>query len=118
MTIMVITNFPGLPFAKYSGEKHFSNHNFTGTNTNLKERLNAGDTPKSESIPINRVDLASYRYDLACSDIQNIASRHMADKKMIQYLNEIENPSFRERFVWMLVKKALQTKLFLGEEVS
>lgn len=92
-----LTNLPGLPWAKYSKEKHMPGHQFTGANTNLEKRLNPDDTPKPDSIPVNRVDWAAYRHDLAYRDNKDIESRHAADKKMIQELDAIENPSFKER---------------------
>lgn len=64
-----LTNLPGAPWAKYSKEKHLPGNNFTGANTNLELRLNPDDTPKSDSIPINRVDWAAYRHDLACRNM-------------------------------------------------
>ena len=36
---------PGLPWAKYPGEKHLFNHSFTGPETRLDLRLNSDDTP-------------------------------------------------------------------------
>lgn len=109
-------SLPG--WGKYSKEKHLPGHVFSGPGTNLEKRLNADDTPKADSIPINRVDLAAYHHDLAYRDNKDIESRHAADRKMIQELDAIENPSFRERVERMLVKKALQAKMFLGQGVG
>ena len=112
-----LTSLPGLPWAKHSKEKHMPGHQFTGANTNLERRLNPDDTPKADSIPVNRVDWAAYRHDLAYRDNNDIQTRHAADKKMIQELEAIENPTFRERVERMLIKKMLQAKMFLGQGV-
>src|SRR5271166_2768787 len=40
-------------------------YSFCGPNTNLVERLNADDTPKEWSRPINKVDEVCLRHDLA-----------------------------------------------------
>ena len=53
---------PGLPWAKYPGEKHLFNHSFTASGTRLDLRLNSDDTPITK--PINRVDAAAYKHDL------------------------------------------------------
>lgn len=90
-----LSNLPG--WGRYSGEELLFNHRFTEPGTNLEKRLNPDDTPKADSIPINRVDWAAYRHDLAYRDNSDIESRHAADRKMIQELDNIENPSFRER---------------------
>ena len=57
---------PGLPWAKYSGEKHLFNHSFTGPETRLDLQLNSDDTPITK--PINRVDAAAYKHDLVYRD--------------------------------------------------
>jgi len=44
---------------------HLPGHNFTGPGANLDERLNQDNTPKSWSKPVNRLDDAAYRHDLA-----------------------------------------------------
>ena len=48
-----------LPF-----EINLPRHNFTGPETKLYTRLNSDGTPKEWSIPINRVDNATYHHDL------------------------------------------------------
>ena len=59
------SKLPGFPWSKYAGEKHFLNHNFTGPGTNLEARLNPDGTPKEDSKPVNRIDEAAYKHDLA-----------------------------------------------------
>ena len=112
-----LENFPGFIWSKYSKEKHLPGHNFTGPGTRLDLRLNPDNTPKEDSKPINRVDAASYKHDLAYRN-NDITSRHEADRKMIQELDSIQNPTFRERIERMFVKKALQTKMLFGQGID
>ena len=76
-----------LPWSKFAGEMHLPGHNFTGPGTKLNKRLNPDGTPKSWSKPVNRVDSAAYRHDLAYATHSDAASRIAADRKMI---NELE----------------------------
>ena len=111
-----LENFPGFIWSKYSKEKHLPGHNFTGPGTRLDLRLNPDNTPKEDSKPINRVDQAAYKHDLAYRNPE-ITSRHEADKIMIQELDSIQNPTFRERIERMFVKKALQAKMLFGQGI-
>ena len=112
----MLTKLPlSFPWSKYKRELHLPGHNFTGTGTNLDKRLNPDDTPREDSKPINRVDAAAYKHDLRYRDNHDITSRHQADRDMIEELDSIPDPSFRERIERMLVKKALQAKMKLGQ---
>ena len=114
-----LSNLPGFVWSKYPGEKHLPGHNYTGPGTRLDLRLERGEDdqlrPKPGEEPINRVDAASFRHDLAYSRHSDIASRHEADRLMIAELDAIQNPTLRERIERALVKKMLQTKLMLGQ---
>ena len=90
---------PGLPWAKYPGEKHLFNHSFTGPGTQLDLRLNSDDTPITK--PINRVDAAAYKHDLVYRDHVDLESRHVADLQMIQELESIPNPTFCEKILFV-----------------
>ena len=109
-----LENFPGFIWSKYSKEKHLPGHSYTGPGTRLDIRLDENNNPKPGEEPINRVDAAAYRHDLAYRN-HDLKSRHAADKKMIQELDSIQNPSFRERIERMFVKKALQAKILFGQ---
>ena len=63
--------------------------------------------PVPGSGPINRVDAAAMRHDIAYRDNKDLETRHAADRKMIQELDAIQNPTMRERFDRAIVKKAL-----------
>jgi len=105
---------PGLPWAKYSGEKHLFNHSFTGPGTRLDLRLNENDEPKPGEYPINRVDQAALKHDLFYRDHLDINERHFADLKMINELKNIPNPTFRERVERAFIIKILQAKMKFG----
>lgn len=72
-------------------------HNFTGPGTKLDKRLNSDGSPKFWSRPVNRVDRAAYRHDLAYARHSDTAKRIAADKKMLIELDNITKPSVRER---------------------
>ena len=108
------SKIPGFPWSKYSGEKHFLNHNFTGPGTNLEARLNQDDTPKEDSRPINRIDEAAYKHDLAYRDSDDLAVRHEADIKMIYDMESIKNPTFRERLDRLVILPIIKAKVKLG----
>ena len=103
---------PGLPWAKYPGEKHLFNHSFTGPRTQLDLRLNSDVTPITK--PINRVDATAYKHDLVYRDHADLESRHAADLQMIQELQSIPNPTFREKVECAIVLRLLWAKMKLG----
>jgi hypothetical protein len=108
----------GFPWSKYPNEKHLPSHNFTGPNTNLEKRLDENDNPLPDSKPFNRVDSAAYKHDLFYRDNTDLNARHNADREMIEELNNIQDPTFREKVERFFVTKALQTKLKLGAGVT
>ena len=59
------TGIPGELHLKLHG---MNAHSFTGPGTRLEQRLNADDSPKDFSKPINRVDEIAYQHDLAYRD--------------------------------------------------
>ena len=103
-----------LPWAKFPGEMHLPGHQFLGPGTRLDKRLNPDRTPKDWSKPINRVDNAAYYHDLAYDQHTDTASRNIADRVMINDLNNISNPTIRERVERAIVKPILSTKASLG----
>ena len=103
-----------LPWAKFKGEMHLPGHSFTGPGTRLDQRLNPDGTPKDWSKPINRVDNAAYRHDLAYDRYSDTANRNVADRMMVNELNNIPNPTIRERIERAVVKPILSAKSSLG----
>ena len=99
-----------LPF-----EMHLPGHNFTGPGTKLYKRLNPDGTPKQWSIPINRVDNAAYHHDLCYSKHYDTKTRNeVCDKTMLGELNEIVNPTLRERIDKSIVGKLIDAKVNFG----
>lgn len=103
-----------LPWAKYPGEMHIPGMNFAGPGTRLDLRLNPNGTPKSDSRPVDRVDEAAYRHDMAYSAFPDVKTRNVADKVMVSELNEIPNPTLRERVERAAIKPILNTKANFG----
>ena len=103
-----------LPWAKFEGEMHLPGHSFTGPGTRLDLRLNPDGTPKEWSKPVDRVDSAAYRHDLSYDRYSDTASRNVADREMLNALNNIPNPTIRERIERTIVKPILSAKSSLG----
>src|ERR1700710_1782490 len=94
-------------------------HNFVGPGTNLSIRLNPDDSPKDWSLPIDRDDEVAYRHDLNYRDAgEDLAKKHKADRIMLRMLNEITNPSLRERLDGLIIKGIINSKLKLGVGLS
>jgi len=110
-TLNAVTRRVKLPWTKFPGEMHLPGHNFTGPGTKLGNRLNADGTPKQWSKPVNRVDDAAYRHDLAYA---GTADRNAADRKMIKELDNISNPTLSERIERAIVRPILKTKVNFG----
>jgi len=82
--------------------------NFTGSGTKLDKRLNADGTPKRWSKRVNRVDDAAvYRHDLAYA---GTADRNAADRKIVKQLDDISNPTLKERIKRAIVRPILKKK--------
>ena len=60
-----VTSNIKLPWENFPGEMHLPGHNFTGPGTALHLRLNPDNSAKEWSKPINKIDRAAYRHDLA-----------------------------------------------------
>jgi len=96
-------------------ELHLPGHQFTGPGTKLDKRLNTDGTPKPWSKPINRVDKISMEHDICYRDNPDTKSRNeICDKQMVKSLNEIPNPSMRERLDRAVVKPIIIGKKTLG----
>ena len=77
---------------------HLPGHIFAGPEIKLDNRFNSDGTPKKWSIPINRVDNATYHHDLCYSKHDGAKTRHeVLDKTMLNELNGIVNPTLWER---------------------
>ena len=71
--------------------------------------------PKADSIPINGIDWAAYRHDLAYKAAgDDLAKKHEADRIMIQELDALENLPLKTKLTRFMVKKILQSKVKFG----
>ena len=104
---------PGFPWSKYSGEKHIPGYSYCGPGTRLDLRLDSNENPKSGEEPINRVDNACYKHDLAYKNTE-IRKRQKADVDLIHDLNEIEEPTIAERTSRSVIKNAMKGKIAFG----
>ena len=99
-----------LPF-----EMHMPGHNFLGPGTNLNKRLNKDLTPKSWSMPVDRDDEAAYRHDLCYARHKDTKTRNeVCDKRMLQDLTNILNPTKAERRHIGITKALIGTKKRFG----
>jgi len=103
-----------LPWARYPGEIHLPGMNFAGPGTRLDLRLNSSGRPKPNSLPVDRVDEAAYRHDMAYSTFHDTKTRNVADRVMVNELDEIPNPTLRERAERAVIKPILSTKANFG----
>ena len=103
-----------LPF-----EMHLPGHNFTGPGTKLKKRLNPDLTPKKWSKPINHVDKAAYHHNVCYLKNDDTATRNaVCDKNMLKELEDIYNPTLRERLDKSIISKLIGTKVKFGMGVK
>lgn len=114
-----LSKLPGLPWAKYSGEKHIPGYSYCGPGTRLDIRLDENNIPKPGEEPINRVDAACYKHDLAYKEAEDsLEKKHIADVHLIHQLNDIEDPTVKERLARLLVKGGMKAKLTLGASLN
>ena len=110
MKVFLNTLVNNLPF-----EMHLPGHSFTGPGTKLYNRLNYDGTPNEWSMPINRVDNAAYHHDLCYSKHDDTKTRNeVYYKRMLNELNEIVNPTLRERIDKSIVEKLINAKVNFG----
>jgi hypothetical protein len=98
-----------LPF-----EKHLPGMNYCGPGTRLRHRLYPDNTPKPGNEPVDRVDEASLKHDIAYSQHDDLKHRMDADKELINDLKNIKDPTFRERIERFIVLPILYIKRFIG----
>src|SRR6218665_1733573 len=113
-SLNMLTSNTKLPWGKFPGEMHLPGHQFTGPGTRFDLRLLPDGTPHPWPTPINRVDRAAHRHDLAYARHSDTANRNIADREMVDELNSIQNPTILERIERNLVKPILNTKTKFG----
>ena len=81
----ITSNIPSfLTTGKYPGEFHIPGYNFAGPGTHLDKRLDSNDNPKSDSIPINGIDSAAYKHDIAYRD----ADKYFSENPKVSLLHK------------------------------
>jgi len=108
---------PDFPWSKYKGEHHLPGHQYAGPGTRLDIRLDENNNPNPGEEPINRVDQAALKHDIAYNN-EDIRSRQKADIDLIQDLNEIKKPTVGERIGRTLVKNAMKLKIMFGGNLN
>ena len=97
---------------KAGKEFHVPGYNFCGPGTKLNERLGPGDNPVTK--PVNDIDRACMKHDIAYRDNKDLRSRQEADVELIHDLNALKNLKLTEKFTRGLIKTAMKGKIALG----
>ena len=97
---------------KTGKELHVPGYNFCGPGTKLNERLGPGDNPVTK--PVNAIDRACMKHDIAYRDNKDLRSRQEADVELIHDLNALKNLKLTEKFTRGLIKTAMKGKIALG----
>ena len=98
-----------LPF-----EKHLPGMRYCGPGTRLDLRVDENGKPFPGNEPVDRVDEAALKHDLAYSKNDGLRHRHQADKEMLRDLYDIEQPTCRERLDRCLVVPIMFLKSLIG----
>ena len=97
---------------KTGKEFHMPGYNFCGPGTKLNEKLDSNDNPITQ--PVNAIDKACMKHDIAYRDNKDLPSRQKADVKLIHDLNSLDNLKLTEKFTRGLIKTAMKGKIALG----
>ena len=96
------------------GELHLPGKNYCRLQTRLDIRLDENDIPKNRGEePTNKVDEACLKHNIAYRN-ENIRSRQEADIYLIQDLNDIEKPTFKEKLDRVIGKTVMKAKIAFG----
>jgi hypothetical protein len=98
-----------LPF-----EKHLPGMRYCGPGTRLDLRVDENGKPFPGNEPVDRVDEAALKHDLAYSESDGLRERNKADKEMLRDLCGIEEPTCRERLERCIVVPILFLKSLIG----
>ena len=96
------------------GEKHLPGMNYCGPGTRLREKLDKNGKPKPGFEPVDRVDEAALKHDIAYSQYSDKKHRSVADKQFVDELLNIEAPSCRERLERCIVIPFMLLKKFFN----
>lgn len=112
-----LSTLPGLPWAKYKGEKHLPGYSYCGPGTDLQRRLDEDEKPRQGEEPINRVDSACLKHDIKYSKYDDVRERQKADIDLIQDLNGIKSPTIGERLGRTATKSGMKAKILFGGKI-
>ena len=98
-----------LPF-----EKHLPGMRYCGPGTKLDLRVDENGKPFPGNEPVDRVDEAALKHDLAYRKNPDLQSRNRADKEMLRDLYSIKKPTCRERMERCIVGPILMIKQLIG----
>jgi hypothetical protein len=98
-----------LPF-----EKHLPGMRYCGPGTRLDLRLDGNGKPLPGNEPVDRVDEAALKHDIAYSKHEDLRHRLQADGEMLQDLFDIEQPTCRERAERCFVVPIMFLKRLIG----
>ena len=101
---------------KTGKEFHVPGYNFCGPGTKLSERLDSNDNPITR--PVNAIDKACMKHDIAYRDNKDLRSRQKADVKLIHDLNSLHNLKLMEKFTRGLIKTAMKGKIAFGMGIN
>ena len=97
---------------KAGKEFHVPGYNFCGPGTNLSKRLDSNDNPITK--PVNGIDRACMKHDITYRDNKDLATRHVADARLIGDLNALDNLKLTEKFTRGFIKNAMKSKIMFG----
>ena len=97
---------------KAGKEFHVPGYNFCGLGTKLSEHLDSNDNPITQ--PVNGIERACIKHDIAFRDNKDLRSRQEADVKLIHDLNGLDNLKLTEKFTRGLIKTAMKGKVMFG----
>jgi hypothetical protein len=98
-----------LPF-----EKHLPGCHYLGPGTRLDLRLDELGKPLPGNEPVDRVDEAALKHDIAYSKHDDLRHRLKADGEMLHDLLHIEQPTCRERVERCIVIPIMIVKRVVG----
>ena len=99
---------------KAGKEFHLPGYNYWGPGTKLSERLDSNDNPITQ--PVNDIDRACMKHDIAYRDYKNLRLRQKADVKLIHDLNRLDNLKLTEKYTRGLIKTAIKGNVMFGME--
>jgi len=109
-----VTSEIKLPWTRFKGDMHIPSMNFAGPGKNLNQRLMPSGNYHDWSKPVDRVDDAAYHHYLVYQQFSDTPNRNIADTAMLKQMDNVKNPSIRERIEREIIKPIISTKVRFG----